>query len=153
MPSIDTVDSRVIRAPAQTLFETVLDYPHMHEWYPRYRVSVIGGGGPVGEGTRLQHELAPKGSPIKSRFTRTILRIDAPKVIEESYDDGDLVGRGRWEFESLGAAETRVSFHCAVRSNRLLMHLGFAIAGERGHNQVYQELLAALDAHCATNPS
>ena len=54
------------------------------------------------------------------------------------------MGRGRWEFEALGPDETRVSFSCQVRSNRLLMHIGFMIAGERGHNMVYKELLAAL---------
>ncbi len=143
MPSIDTVDSLEIDAPAQTLFDIVLDYPGMREWYPRYRIDVIGGGDVV-EGARLRHELSPPGSPVKSRFTRTIQRIEPPKSIEESYDDGDLVGRGRWEFEALAADRTRVSFHCQVRSNRLLMHVGFAIAGERGHNMVYQQILAAL---------
>jgi ribosome-associated toxin RatA of RatAB toxin-antitoxin module len=143
MPSIDTVDSLVIHAPAQALFDLVLDYPRMHEWYPRYRVEVIGGG-PVEEGARLSHELSPPGSPVKSRFTRTIQRIEPSKAIEESYDDGDLVGHGRWEFEVLGPDETKVAFHCQVRSNRLLMHIGFALGGERGHNMVYQELLSAL---------
>jgi uncharacterized protein YndB with AHSA1/START domain len=143
MPSIDTVDSLEIDAPAEKLFEIVLDYPRMHEWYPRYRVEVIGGGDVV-EGTRLSHELSPRGAPVKSRFTRTIQRIDPPKAIEESYDGGDLVGRGRWEFEALTQDSTRVSFHCRVRSNRLLMHIGFMIAGEKGHNMVYRELMAAL---------
>jgi uncharacterized protein YndB with AHSA1/START domain len=147
MPSIDTVDSLEIRAPAQLLFDTILDYPRMHEWYPRYRVEVIGGG-EVTEGTRLHHELSPPGSPVKSRFTRTIHRIEPPKSIEESYDDGDLVGRGRWVFESVSPDTTRVSFYCQVRSNRLLMHIGFALGGERGHNMVYQEVLAALKARC-----
>jgi uncharacterized protein YndB with AHSA1/START domain len=145
MPSIDTVDSLEIHAPAQALFDIVLDYPRMHEWYPRYRVEVIGGGAVV-EGARLRHELSPPGSPVKSRFSRTIQSIEPPKSIEESYDDGDLVGRGRWEFETLAPGETRVSFHCRVRSNRLLMHIGFAIAGERGHKMVYKEILAALKA-------
>lgn len=145
MPSIDTVDSLEIRAPAQALFDIVLDYPQMHEWYPRYRVEVIGGGD-VGVGTQLRHELSPPGSPVKSRFTRTIRRIEPGKAIEETYDDGDLVGRGRWEFEALASGGTRVSFHCQVRSNRLLMHIGFALGGERGHNMVYQEILAALKA-------
>ncbi len=134
---------RQINAPAQKLFEIVLDYPRMREWYPRYRVDVIGGGAVV-EGARLSHELSPPGSPVKSRFTRTIKRIEPAKAIEESYDDGDLVGRGRWEFDVLAEDSTRVSFYCQVRSNRLLMHIGFAIGGERGHNMVYQELLAAL---------
>ncbi len=71
MPSIDTVDSIEINAPAQELFDIVLDYPRMHEWYPRYRVEVIGGGDVVA-GARLRHVLSPKGSPscAKSRPTR-----------------------------------------------------------------------------------
>lgn len=145
MPGIDTVDSREIDAPAQALFAIVLDYPHMHEWYPRYRVEVIGGGEVV-EGARLRHEISPRGAPVRSRFTRTIRRIEPGKAIEESYDGGDLVGEGRWEFEPLGPERTRVSFRCRVRSNTWLMHVGFALAGARGHNAVYQELLAALDA-------
>ena len=149
MPSIDTVDCLEIRAPAQTLCDIVLDYPRMHEWYPRYRVAVIGGGG-VEEGARLRHVLSPTGSPVKSRFTRTVQRIEPGKSIEETYDEGDLVGYGRWEFESLTAGLTRVSFHCQVRSNRWLMHVGFLLGGERGHSQVYQELLSALKVHAET---
>ena len=143
MPSIDTVDSLEIHAPAQELFDIVLDYPRMHEWYPRYRVDVIGGG-EVLEGARLRHELSPPGVPIKSRFTRTIQRIESPSTIEESYDDGDLVGSGRWQFDAQDEGATRVSFYCQVRSNSLLMHIGFVVAGERGHNMVYKEILAAL---------
>jgi ribosome-associated toxin RatA of RatAB toxin-antitoxin module len=145
MPRFDTVDRLEIGAPAQALFDIILDYPRMCEWYPRYRVEVIGGGN-VREGARLRHELSAPGSPVKSRFTRTIQHIDPPTRIEESYDDGDMVGQGRWEFEALTADRTRVSFYCKVRSNRLLMHLGFLFGGERGHNMVYQQILAALKA-------
>lgn len=150
MPSIDTVDSLEIHAPAHQLYDIILDYPRMHEWYPRYRVEVIGGG-PVVEGTRLRHELSPEGSPIKSRFTRTIQRMESGKMIEETYDGGDLVGHGRWEFDALGEGSTRVSFHCKVRSNTLLMHVGFAIAGERGHHIVYSGLLEALKVRAASS--
>ena len=152
MPSIDTVDSLEIAAPAQALFDLVIDYPGMRKWYPRYRVEVIGGGDVV-EGARLSHELAAPGSPIKSRFTRTIKRIEPPKSIEESYDDGDLVGKGRWEFEALAPDLTRVSFYCQVRSNTWLMHIGFALGGERGHNMVYQQILAALSERVEAPPS
>jgi ribosome-associated toxin RatA of RatAB toxin-antitoxin module len=152
MPSIDTVDSLEIPASAQALFDIVLDYPRMREWYPRYCVDVIGGGEVI-EGARLSHELAAPGSPVMSRFTRTIHRIDAPKTIEESYDDGDLVGLGRWQFEALGKDLTKVSFYCQVRSNRWLMHIGFALGGERGHNMVYQQILAALKEKVAVPAS
>ncbi|MCH2173520.1 SRPBCC family protein [Myxococcota bacterium] len=150
MPSIDTVDSLVIPAPAQALFDIVLDYPRMHEWYPRCRVQVIGSE-EVAEGTRLRHELSPPGSPLKTRFTRTIRRIDPGKAIEESYDDGDLVGHGRWAFEAISPEDTRVSFRCRVRSNRVLMHVGFALMGERGHNAVYQSILASLRARAVVS--
>jgi ribosome-associated toxin RatA of RatAB toxin-antitoxin module len=146
MPSIDTVDSIEINAPAQKLFDIVLDYPRLHQWYPRYRVEVIGGGD-VKEGAQLSHDLSPPKSPVKSRFTRTIQRIDAPGAIEETYDDGDLVGEGRWVFEEVAPDTTRVSFYCKVRSNSWLMHVGFALGGEMGHHMVYEELLAALKAH------
>ena len=145
MPSFDTVDSLEINAPAQALFDIILDYPRMHEWYPRYRVELIDGS-EVMEGSRLRYELSPAGSPVKSRFTRTVHRIKPPSAIEESYDGGDLVGLGRWEFEVLGPDTTRVSFFCQVRSNTLLMHVGFWLAGEKGHNMVYTEILAALKA-------
>ena len=102
------------------------------------------GGGPITAGTSFAHELSPPGFPIKSRFTRTIQRLDPPKTIEETYDDGDLVGSGHWDFEVLAADRTKVSFFCAVRSNRLLMHIGFLLGGERGHNMIYQQILAAL---------
>jgi len=143
VPGFETVDSLEIDAPAQRIFDIVLDYPRMHEWYPRCRVEVIGGGS-VAEGARLRHQLSPPGSPVRSRFTRTIERIDPPRAIEERYDGGDLLGWGRWEFAPLGPERTRVSFHCGVRSNRWLMHLGFWLGGEKGHNRIYREVLAAL---------
>ncbi len=146
MPQFETIDQLVIRARPEALFDTILDYPHMQDWYPRYRVSVRGGGDVV-EGARLDHELAAPGSPVKSRFVRTVQRIDRPRSIEETYDGGDLVGTGRWTFEPTDEGLTRVSFWCDVRSNTWLMHLGFLLAGERGHNMVYQEILAALKKH------
>ena len=93
----------------------------------------------------LAHELGPAGLPLKVRFTRTIQKLEPPKFIEETYDDGALVGRGRWTFEPLSENRTRVSFHCAVRSNALIMHLGILFGGEKGHNDVYQEILKALE--------
>lgn len=150
MPSIDTVDSMEIDAPAEALFDTLIDYPNMHAWYPRVQVEVVDGGPDVKEGTQLSHVLSPPGAPVKSRFLRTIRKIDRPTRIEETYDGGDLVGTGQWILEPLDDGRTRVSFHCQVRSNRLLMHIGFALGGEKGHNMVYQEILAALrDRHAA----
>ena len=140
---METVDSLEIEAPAEQLFDILLDYPKMREWYPPYRIDVVGGG-PVREGVQLSHELSPPGFPIKSRFTRTIQRIDRPRSIEETYDGGDLVGHGTWEFEQLGPDRTRVSFRCRVRSNRMLMHIGFLFGGESGHNKIYQQILASL---------
>jgi len=145
MPQFETIDQLEIRAPAAALFDTILDYPHMHEWYPPYRVTVQGGGA-VGEGARLDHALEAKGSPVTSRFVRTIHKIDRPHSIEETYDGGDLLGKGRWTFESQEDGSTLVSFWCDVRSNSWLMHVGFFLGGKRGHNRIYQDLLASLKA-------
>ncbi len=142
MPGFETTDSMEIDAPAQVLFDTILDYTHMHEWYPKYRVEVVGGGD-VREGVTLQHTLRP-APMMKSKFTRVIDNIDSPRQIEERYTGGDLVGRGRWEFEPIDEHRTKVSFWCDVRSNSLIMHIGFLFGGEKGHNGVYQEILTAL---------
>ena len=142
MPGFETIDSMEIDAPAQVLFDTILDYTHMHEWYPKYRVEVEDGG-EVREGVTLQHTLTP-APLVKSKFTRVIENIDPPKQIEERYTGGDLVGRGRWMFVPIDEKRTKVSFWCDVRSNSLLMHIGFLLGGEKGHNGVYQEILRAL---------
>ena len=151
MPSIDTVDSILIAAPAPAIFPILADYPSMRRWFPRYRIEVIGGG-PVVEGARLAHELSTPGVPVETRFVRTILRLDPPHAIEESYDEGDLLGRGRWSLTPVEGEQTRVSFHCQVRSNRWWMHLGIALTGARGHNQVYQQLLRALKERVEAGP-
>ena len=119
--------------------------------YGDYREVI--GGGEVVEGARLRHELKAPGSPVISRFTRTLESIRSPRTIEESYDDGDLVGTGRWTFEALAPNTTRVSFHCKVKSNTWLMHIGFAIAGKKGHNMVYTQILDALKKKCEAAPS
>ena len=141
MPGFETVDDMEIDAPAQVLFDTILDYTHMHEWYPKYRVEVVGGG-EVEEGATLQHTLTP-APLVKSKFTRVIDSIDSPRRIDERYTGGDLVGRGRWMFVPIDENRTKVSFWCDVRSNSLMMHLGFLFGGEKGHNGVYHESLSA----------
>ena len=142
MPGFETVDSMEIAAPAQLLFDTILDYTRMHEWYPKYRVEVVGGGD-VREGVTLQHALTAVPM-VTSRFTRVIDKVDAPKRIEERYTGGDLIGKGRWAFEPIDETRTKVSFWCDVRSNSVMMHIGFLFGGEKGHNGVYQEILGAL---------
>lgn len=141
MPGFDTVDRMVIRAPAEKLYDTILDYEGIREWFPSYRIDVIGGG-PANEGSRLSHELTTGG--LKTTFIRTIRKTDRPQKIEETYDEGALVGEGRWEFDERGPNETEVSFFCKVRSNNLMMHLGILLTGAKGHNRVYQEILGAL---------
>lgn len=141
MPGFDTVDRMVIQAPAEKLYDTILDYPRIREWFPSYKIDVIGGG-PAREGSRLNHELTTGG--LKTRFVRTIRKTDRPRSIAETYDEGALVGEGRWEFEERGPNETQVSFYCKVRSNQFAMHIGILVTGAKGHNRVYQEILGAL---------
>ena len=148
MPSIDTRDSIDIQADARKIFDVIIDYPRMHTWFPMYRCELIDANAKagVGEGSRLRHALGP--SPfVMRRFVRTVRKIVPGRRIEETYDEGQLRGTGVWTFEPQGKA-TKVTYHCAVHSQGLMMHVGFVLTGAKGHNLVYQKLLRALKKRC-----
>ena len=136
----------MIQAPREAIFSVLCDYPGVRDWFPDYRIDLLTDGA-VGEGARLRHEMAAGGGPVKTRFVRTIRRFEPPSLIEESYDEGDLLGLGRWSLEDTDEGATQVSYHCAVRSNTLWMHVGVALTGRWGHSWAYRKLLAALKAH------
>ena len=144
MPSIDTSDSIDINADARKIFDVILNYPEMHTWFPSYRCTLIdaNAGAKISEGSRLNHVVG-KPPLVMSRFVRTVRKIVAGKRIEETYDEGQLRGTGIWTFEQQGKS-TRVTYHCAVRSQGLMMHIGFLLTGAKGHNMLYQQLLRAL---------
>lgn len=146
MPKLDAVDSISIQAPAMKVFETVLDYANLHEWWKRYRCEVEGGG-PVKEGTRVRHVINIPVVQPKPTFVRTIRKIVPGERIEETYDEGDYVGTGVWTFEPRGAL-TAATFTCHVRSNNLHTHIATALIGARGHHGVYKTGLAGLKARC-----
>jgi len=145
MPSIDVTDHVVIDARREAVFPVLCDYPRVRDWFPGYRIDLLTDGA-VGEGARLRHEMAAGGGLMTTRFVRTIRRFEPPSLIEETYDEGDLLGRGCWSLESRGDGATQVSYRCAVRSNTPWMHLGVALTGHWGHSWVYQRLLRALKA-------
>ena len=145
MPAIDCIDAMDIRAPAEELYDRIVDYPAWREWNPIYRCEWIDGDGPA-EGVKVKHSY---GYPpfIMSSFIRRIDRIVPGERLEESYIEGDLIGTGVWTFEEDDGVTT-VSYLCKVRSNSLMSHLSLALAGEKGHSSVYQTLLGKLkDLH------
>lgn len=144
MPAINTIDSVQIEAPAQRVFDVIRDYPKMHTWFRSYRCELIEGD-VVQEGSRVRHHVEALGA--KTQFVRTVRSIVEGERIEETYDEGDIVGRGTWTFEEQDGWTT-ASFHCDVRSNSLLNHIGFFIVGELAHKMVYRGLLAALKIRC-----
>lgn len=146
MPQMNAVDSISIQAPADRVFETVLDYANHHRWWRHYRCEVEGGG-PVKEGTRVRHVIEIPVIRPKPTFVRTIRKIVPKERIEETYDEGDYVGTGVWTFERQGAL-TVATFTCAVRSNNLRNHIGVALLGAAPHHRVYGTGLAGLKAHC-----
>jgi hypothetical protein len=143
MPSIDTSDSIEINADAQKIFDVILNYPEMHTWFPIYKCVPIDAkaGAQIGEGSRFDH--AVDQAPVVIRFTRTIRKIIPGRRIEETYDSGQLKGNGEWSFDQQGKT-TKVSYHCAVSSQDMMMHIGFLLTGTKGHNRLYQQLLHAL---------
>jgi hypothetical protein len=67
--------------------------------------------------------------------------------LEETYDEGDLIGTGTWTFDERKGITT-AAYHCAVRGNTLSMRIAFKLTGSVGHSMVYRRLLAALKKHC-----
>ena len=144
MPSIDSIDSVQIEAPREHVYDVIRDYPNMHTWFSKYRCKLTQGD-TVEEGSRVQHQVNALGAT--TRFVRTVHKLVPGERIEETYDEGDIVGKGVWTFEEQDGWTT-ASFHCQVRSNSLLGHIGFAIGGELAHKLVYRGLLAALKIKC-----
>lgn len=147
MPTIDSVDSIHIQAPAERVFDAVFDYPSIGAWFPSYRCRLLTPGS-IEAGSRIAHTVRAPMVRVPTRFVRTIRRFERPRRIEETYDEGDLLGTGVWTFAESHDGWTTASFHCVVESNRLLMHVGFMLGGELGHKLTYRGLLAALKLHC-----
>ena len=145
MSGIDTTDSIEIAAPPERVFETIINYPAMHTWFGGYRCDLLDGE-TVEVGSRLQHTIG-KPPLVVNRFVRTIQAIDPGARIEETYDEGDLVGKGTWTFTPKGDG-TVASFHCAVRGNTLPMRMAFKLTGPIAHNVVYAQILKALKKRC-----
>ncbi|MDP3940509.1 MAG: SRPBCC family protein [Deltaproteobacteria bacterium] len=146
MPKLDAVDSISIQAPADKVFEAVLDYANHHAWWKHYQCEVEGGG-PVKEGTRVRHVINIPVIQPKPNFVRTIRKIVPNERIEETYDEGDYVGTGVWTFERQGAL-TVATFTCHARSNNLINHIGVGLMGAGPHHSVYKTGLAGLKARC-----
>ena len=146
MPSIDTTDSIEINAPAQVIYNTILNYPMMSTWLPWYQCRLIQGE-KVEEGSRIEHVVGKPPWLVVNRFIRTVQHIVPGEKIEETYDEGDLIGTGVWRFVEKGQS-SRASYHCAVRANTIMLHLAFLLTGSAGHNVVYGKLLKALKIYC-----
>ena len=148
MPAIDTIDSITIQATPEQVYRTVLDYPRMNQWFAPYHCKLIEGDEVI-EGARIEHIIGAPPLLVVNRFVRTVQRTTPGRSIEETYDEGDLVGTGTWRFEPADTTHsTTASFHCQVKSRTLPLHLSFALTGARAHNVVYGRLLAALKRHC-----
>lgn len=144
---MDAIDSIDIAATPERVFRTVLDYPHVHTWYPYMHCELLTPGD-IAEGSRIAHTFVSPQVRIPTHFVRTIRRIEPPVRIEETYDEGALVGRGEWTFAALPSGLTRASFACSVWGNDLVTRLGLALTGPLLHKLGYAELLKALKRNC-----
>jgi len=146
MPLIDSLDSIEICAPAQKVYEVVLDYPRFHEWFPIYHCRLLDGE-KVGEGSRIEHKIGMPPYMVFVHFVRTIRRVVPGERIEETYDDGDLTGTGIWSFTRQGE-KTIASFHCQAKSVAFFLHISFLLTGSVSHKFVFRKLLQALKRRC-----
>ncbi len=164
MPSIDTIDSIEIDAPANDIFSTVIDYPNFETWFPLIQCcqvdtvssnsdgigTIAEGSNRIAEGSRIKHVFGRPPHLIINSYTRTIRRVAPGKIIEETYDEGDLLGKGTWIFEEHDGT-TKTSYHCDVQANTLSLRLCFMLTGAVFHNMIYGRILKALKAHCENN--
>ena len=150
MSSIDTVDRIDIRAPKQRVYDVVSNYPAITSWFPIYRCRLLDGT-EVREGSRVEHILGKPPYAVLNRIVRTVQRMVPGERLEETYDEGDLIGNGTWTFDEHDGITT-AAYHCAVRGNTLSMRMTFKLTGSFGHNLVYGRLLAALKKHCEKGP-
>jgi ribosome-associated toxin RatA of RatAB toxin-antitoxin module len=145
MPSIDCIDEITINAPASVVFDVVSNYSHWKQWIPIYNCSLLNSQ-QVEVGAKIHHQYGYKPF-ILSDFIRKIDAIEANELIEESYIEGDLLGKGCWRFID-NNNKTVVSYHCVVTSNTPLAHLSFLLLGKMAHRSVYKPLLKKLKKHC-----
>ncbi|WP_101759104.1 SRPBCC family protein [Oceanicoccus sp. KOV_DT_Chl] len=145
MPFIDCVDEITIEAPASMVYQVVANYPQWKKWIPVYQCSLINQDSVV-VGAQLRHQYGYKPI-ILSDFVRQIDAMIPGESIEESYIEGDLIGKGIWRFLEKNN-KTTVSFHCAVQSNKVFSHLSFLLMGKMAHRNVYKPLLKKLKEHC-----
>ena len=144
--AIDVVDSIEIKADARKVYDVVANYPAINSWFPFYRCKLVGSADNVIRvNSRVKHKI---GRPLViSQFTRTIRVLVPGQRIEETYDEGQLIGTGIWTFTQ-NQDKTIAAYHCAVKANTLLVNIGFKVSGALGHHLVYNSLLQALKKHC-----
>jgi len=146
MSSIDTVDRIDIRAPKQRVYDVVSNYPAITSWFPIYRCRLLDGT-EVREGSRVEHILGKPPYAVLNRIVRTVQRMVPGERLEETYDEGDLIGNGTWTFDERNGITT-AAYHCAVRGNTRFLRLTLKLTGSYGHNMVFRRLLAALKKRC-----
>lgn len=145
MASIDCLDKITIAAPIEQVFETVLNYPRWHTWFPVYRCDLVKGE-QIAIGSHIRHRFGYKSVAI-SEFLRSIDSITPNQQIHESYIGGDLLGTGIWEFTEQNGLTT-ASYHCMVTSNNPVLHISFLLIGKMSHRAIYKPLLKKLKMHC-----
>ena len=145
MPYIDCSDEIEIDAPASVVFGVVLNYPNWKQWIPVYNCTPIDSQS-IEVGAKVHHQYGYRPL-ILSDFIRSIDAITPSQSIEESYIEGDLIGKGVWRFKEKNN-KTIASYHCMVKSNKLFAHISFLLMGEMAHRNVYKPLLKKLKSHC-----
>ena len=154
-----SIDSIVIERSAAIVFG-VLSMYRFQEFCPEYHIEPIEeSGGYEGSsstaeremiwiltaGMRLRHAVTNMG--VTTRFIRRIDSIVANESIQETYEEGDLLGRGEWRFQSISPEQTQVKYECTVTANAFLVKVGIFFTGNSLHRKFYQHLLTSLKNH------
>lgn len=145
MPTIDCLGEIEINAQLSVVFDVVSNYPGWNQWIPIYNCTLLDSKS-IEVGAKVLHQYGYKPI-IFSNFVRSIDAIVRNQSMEESYIEGDLIGKGVWRFEARNN-KTIASYHCMVKSNTLFTHLSFLLMGKMAHRNIYKPLLKKLKSHC-----
>ncbi len=126
-------DAEVYPVPIERVFDAITDLTTYDDWWTMMRAVPVGGGTRIAPGVTFRFEGGrPGGTP--SGWLIEILAVDAPRRIEMSYVEGDLLGLVDWEVTEVDGGTEAAYVYRGVRANAPNSEAMFANYGTRLHS-------------------
>ncbi len=118
MPDYVGRASALIDAPAEAIFELMLDYARLPEWQRSVRAATVLSRDELGRGQEVAYEI-----DVRIAVVRYTLRhhYEPPVRISSVYVEGDFRDcQGQWSFAERGAAGTEACFQLRIDPGRII---------------------------------